>query len=374
MVTRTRRDSSVITQSQQLEAAARRRKWGRRVFRYGVYAFFTLYALITLFPFYILFVRSFVGTADSAELHLWIPEGREFSENARIGDVTAYTGVSMSQFKDDMDIPQTEFIMPNATISSLAEKYNKPASEIQAYFEDYSLIGGWHKILSGGEFIPALLRSLVVTLISLFFINVLSMLTGYGLAGLRRRDQVFVYNLYLLQMVIPPMLIILPQFFLVTSIWEHIPGYDVSRSTSRMVAQLSILVLINIRGTALSTMIYTSYISTIPRELEEATMIDGGNRWQYFLYVLVPLMRIPAASLTVIVLPIFWNDFLQPFVYTDRNNTTILPLVQSFAGEYYTDFQASFAAIFLSLIPLVVIYIIFRRWFVRGVMSGAIKG
>lgn len=349
-------------------------RWGKRVFRAGVFTFFTLYALITLFPFYILFVRSFVGTAESAELHLWIPEQREFSANARIGDMASLMGVSLRQMKDDLGIPQTDFITPSVTVGEIAATYEIPEQDILDYFAAYSVFGGWRKILLGGEFLPALMRTTIVTIVSVLLINVLSLMTGYGLAGLQRRDQVIVYNLYLLQLIIPPMLIILPQFLLVRSLWEFVPGYDVAGSTSRVVSQLGVLVLVNIKGTALSTMIYTSYISSIPRELEEAATVDGASRWQYFLYVLVPLMKVPAASLTVIMLPIFWNDFLQPFIYVDRENTTILPLIQGFAGDFATDFQASFAALFLSLLPLVVIYIVFRRLFIRGVMSGAIKG
>lgn len=352
----------------------RQRKRGKRIFHMGIYAFLAFYALITLFPFYIMFIRSFVGTAEASELHLVPPEPREFSENARIGDMASLMGVSLTQFKEDFDIPPTVFIRPSVTIGQMSEQLDIPAEELQDYFASYSVFGGWRKILLGGEFLPALLRTTVVTLISVLLINGLSLLTGYGLAGLRRRDQVIVYNLYLLQLIIPPMLIILPQFLLVRSVWDAIPGYDVSGSSTRMWVQLAILVLLNIKGTAISTMIYTSYISNIPRDLEEAAVVDGAARWQYFLFVLVPLMRVPAASLTVIMLPIFWNDFLQPFIYVDQQNTTILPLIQGFAGEFATDFQASFAALFLSLVPLVLIYLVFRRWFIRGVMSGAIKG
>lgn len=350
------------------------KRWGKRFFYGGIYTLLILYALITLFPFYMLFVRSFVGTAESARLHLWIPEAREFSSDARVGDMSSLMGVSLSQLKADFGLTATDFISPSLTVEQMAAQYEIPEEELLDYFSAYSVTGGWRKILLGGEFIPALVRTTIVTIISVVLINLLSLFTGYGLAGLKRRDQVVVYNIYLLQLIIPPMLIILPQFLLVRAIWDVIPGYDVSGSTTRMLAQLGILVLINVKGTALSTMIFTSYISNIPKELEEAAVVDGAARWQYFLYVLVPLLKVPAASLTVIMLPIFWNDFLQPFIFVDREFTTILPLIQGFAGDFATDFQASFAALFLSLVPLVIIYLIFRRWFIRGVMSGAIKG
>jgi ABC-type glycerol-3-phosphate transport system permease component len=83
---------------------------------------------------------------------------------------------------------------------------------------------------------------------------------------------------------------------------------------------------------------------------------------------------VPIASLIVIMLPIFWNQFLEPYVYLDPNVHTLLPLVYSIQGEYQTNFQMQYAAVFLSILPLVVVYLIFRRFFIEGVMAGAIKG
>ena len=80
------------------------------------------------------------------------------------------------------------------------------------------------------------------------------------------------------------------------------------------------------------------------------------------------------ASLTVIMLPLVWNQFLQPYVYLDPANTTLLPLIQSFTGQYTTNFQVTYTGVFVSIIPLLVVYILFRRWFIRGVMAGAVKG
>ena len=80
------------------------------------------------------------------------------------------------------------------------------------------------------------------------------------------------------------------------------------------------------------------------------------------------------ATLTVMVLPSLWNDFMGPYIYLDANNTTLLPLIQSYTGTYTTNFQVTYTGIFVSIIPLILIYIMFRNWFIQGAMSGAIKG
>jgi len=85
-------------------------------------------------------------------------------------------------------------------------------------------------------------------------------------------------------------------------------------------------------------------------------------------------MKVPVASLTVIMLPTLWNQFLQPYVYLDQANTTFVPLIQNYSGQYTTNYQVVYTAVFVSIVPLLVLYILFRRWFIQGVMSGAIKG
>jgi ABC-type glycerol-3-phosphate transport system permease component len=204
-------------------------------------------------------------------------------------------------------------------------------------------------------------------------LNILAVAIGYGLSGLRRKDQMLWYSLYLLKTVIPPMLIILPQFLLVQSLLRLIPNYDTPGFT-RSAGQLLAVMLLWMREKALPAMLMTAAISAIPSELEEAAEIDGANPLQYFFYVLLPLLKVPMISLTVIFLPLIWNDFLQPYIYLDQNNTTILPLMQTFSGQYASNYQMVYTGIFVSVMPLVIIYLLFRRWFVQGAMAGAVKG
>ena len=88
----------------------------------------------------------------------------------------------------------------------------------------------------------------------------------------------------------------------------------------------------------------------------------------------MPLLKVPIATVTVIMLPWFWNNFLEPYVYLESGKTMLLPLIQQYTGQYTTNYQVSFTGIFVSIIPLVIVYFLFRRWFIEGAMAGAIKG
>jgi ABC-type glycerol-3-phosphate transport system permease component len=336
------------------------------------------YTLLTIFPFYALFVRSFVSTKDSAELHLWIPDPDDVSLDAEVGNLAVFYNLDLTGLKEAMGIPTTDFLMARTTLREVSEQYNIPEQDIIDFFDGFYAKNGWITLLQGRlqgtTFWAALGRTLLVAAVSMTLLIILSIFTGYGLAGLRRRDQMFVYNLYLLQMVIPIMLIILPQYQLLQWIFQLFPGFSDQGSMTRSTLQLTSLILINIKGTALSTMIFTSAISSLPKELEDSAMIDGASRLQYIRYILMPLLKVPIISLVVIQLPLFYNQFLEPYVYLDSGNSTLLPFIQNTVGQFSTNFQVIYSGIFASIVPLVIVYVLFRSYFVEGVMAGAIKG
>ena len=349
----------------------------RRLLRVFAVVVMLLYTVLTISPFYILFVRSFVGTKESAELHLWIPEADAVNMDMQVGNLAVFYDLDLTDLKESLGIPPTEFLMARTTLRQVAEKYEIPEEEIADFFDGFYTYNGWMTLLGGDlygtSFWGALFRTLVIAVVSLFLVIGLSILTGYGLAGLRRRDQMAVYNIYLLQMVIPAMLILLPQYQMFQWIFNIFPNYA-DKGMTRWGLQLLAIVMINIKGTALSTMIFTAAISGIPRDLEESAVIDGAGRWQYVYHILLPLLKVPIVSLTVIMLPLFYNQFLEPYVYLDPANTTLLPFIQSAVGQFSTNFQLIYSAIFASVVPLVIVYLLFRRMFVEGVMAGAIKG
>jgi len=349
----------------------------KRLLRIFATTVMVLYTILTLFPFYTLFVRSFVPTKESSDLHLWLPEVEEVSMERQIGNLAVFYDMDTADLKEAFGIPQTEFLGARMTLAELAEEYDIPEGSIKEYFAGFYRYNGWQTLLLGDlygtTFWECLGRTLLVTVVSLVVLIVLSIFTGYGLAGLKRKDQMAVYNIYLLQMVIPAMLILLPQYQLFQWIFKLFPNYA-DKGLTRYALQLLAVILINIKGTALSTMIFVSAIGGIPQDLEDSAMVDGATRLQYVRHVLFPLLKVPIVSLIVIQMPMIYNQFLQPYVYLDPANSTLLPFIQSAVGQFSTNFQVIYAAIFSSVLPMLIVYLLFRRMFVEGVMAGAIKG
>ena len=346
----------------------------RKALNIVVVLFMIVYAVITLLPFYMIFVRSFVSTREALRFHFWIPPAEDVNLDADIGNLSVFYSLDLRQVKRDLGIPETDYLNPRMTLKELSVEYAIPEARMQQYFRPFIRYNGWIVLVRHPQFLGALGRTTLLTVVGLIGMNLLSMLTGSGLAGFRHRYQMSIYNLYLVETALPIMLILVPQFMVLQSLARWLaPGYDLG-GPNRMAGQLGMLLLLYVRGGPLQTMIYTAFISTIPQELEDAAAIDGASRWQYIWRVQGPLMKIPAASVTMAVLPGLWNDFLQPFVYLDMKNTTLLPLIQGFAGEYSTNFQVIYAGICVSILPLVLIFVLFRRYFVMAQLSGAVKG
>jgi ABC-type glycerol-3-phosphate transport system permease component len=343
----------------QMGASAQPRRRRRRALRLAIGSFLTLYSLITLVPFYFLFIRAFVPTKDVTELHLWIPEPDQITMDGKFGNLATFYRFDVDAFKEAMGI--SGYVNPSFTLREIAQEFNVPEERIAGYLQNYITYNGFYTIFGGGRFLSHLLGTVFVVVVSIALGGLLGLMTGSVLAGFRRRWHLWVYYLYLFQIAISPIMIILPTYLIIT---RYLGLYD----------NYMALVLLYIKGGALSTMVFTSYVATIPKDLRESVEVDGGNHWHYFRYILLPLAKTPFAVFAAISLPVFWNDLLYGFLFLSPDNFTIIPLINAFNGTFATNLQATYAGLLMATVPLLIVYLVFQRLFVRSALAGAIKG
>lgn len=207
----------------------------------------------------------------------------------------------------------------------------------------------------------SLLATIIVTGASVLVGGLLGIMTGSVLAGFRHPWHMLIYNSYLLNMIIPPMMVILPQYIIMT----RVLGLDNTYLS---------LILLHIKGGALSTMVFTSYIATIPKELKESVQMDGGRHHNYFFEILLPLCGTPFAVFASITMPWFWNDLLHPLVFLRPENYTLPAFIASIGGTFTTNYEAIFSGVLFSLLPILIVYLVFQKLFIRSAMAGAVKG
>ncbi len=327
----------------------------------GFIVFAIVYSIMTSIPFYFTLVRSFVPTKEAGELHLWIPENKEFNLDVKYGNMNTYYNMDLDKFKKDIGLEDVLYIDPNLTMNQISEKYNVPKERIQSYMAPYYLYSGWMVVLTDKRFYTALFYTFFITITSIILGGLLAAATSYVLARFRKKWHSVLYSLYMMSMIIPRTLILLPLYLIVTR-YLHLGNYGYLA-----------IILIFIQGGCLPIMIFTGHIGKIPLELEESVKIDGGSRITYYFKVLLPLCKPAFATYAAIHIPIFWNDLLMGLLFLKKSQYTLAPYLQNMQGTFTTNYQAMYAALLVTLIPILIFYLIFNKMFLRAQLSGAVK-
>lgn len=146
--------------------------------------------------------------------------------------------------------------------------------------------------------------------------------------------------------------------------------------TFHMINQLPTLMLVQ-TGILIGfySFLYAGFIKTVPLELEEAARIDGCSKYGIFFKIVFPLLKPITMTIVVLVFLASWNDFIVPMVFMQQENVRTMPLIQFYLfGQYAQYVNVAFAAVILSMIPVLILYFALQKYIVSGVTAGAIKG
>lgn len=129
-------------------------------------------------------------------------------------------------------------------------------------------------------------------------------------------------------------------------------------------------------GIPMAAFIYSNFMSTIPREIDESAYIDGAGTFKTFLFIIFPLLK--SVTFTVIVIDVMWiwNDFLLPLLMVNSSNDTktLVLSAYTFVGQFNTQWHYAMAAMTLAVLPSIIIFILLQKHIVEGVVAGAVKG
>ncbi|WP_246552226.1 carbohydrate ABC transporter permease [Vallitalea pronyensis] len=210
----------------------------------------------------------------------------------------------------------------------------------------------------GNYFINSLLISVVSVSITIF----LSTMTSYGITRLKWKLSGIVLSLFLMGMMIP-------------TYGSIIPLYSIFNMTHILGKYIAVIIPNVTFAIPMSIFIMTGFFSTLPRELEEAAIIDGCSLLKAFWKVIMPLVKPGIITIAVISFINAWNDLLFPQIFLSDQNKMTLPVgLMAFKGMYATDYVGMIAAIVITVIPVIVIYSLLHQRIIGGLVSGAVKG
>ncbi|WP_438941799.1 carbohydrate ABC transporter permease [Mycobacterium xenopi] len=209
----------------------------------------------------------------------------------------------------------------------------------------------------GRMFFNTVLYAGCVTAGQVFFCS----LAGYAFARLRFRGRDALFVLYLGTLMVPLTVTVIPQFILMRLFgWTDTPWA---------------MIVPGLFGTAFGTYLMRQFFRTLPVELEEAAILDGCTPWQIYWRILLPHTKPALMVLAVLTWVNVWNDFLWPLVMIQRNSIATLTLgLVRMQGEYVARWPVLMAASMLILLPLVVVYAVAQRSFIRGIAVSGLGG
>ena len=207
----------------------------------------------------------------------------------------------------------------------------------------------------------ALVNSIVVSLATVMLVVAVAAPAGYALARFRLRFGTAIFLVFVLTMQAPVPVIPLYVLLVKLHLTDSYIGY--------------ILPLVA-GGLPLAIFVFRAFFITVPRELEEAAIVDGSTRLGAFLRIVMPVSTPAIATVAILQFLAAWNEYFLALILLRSPELRTLPLaIQVFFFDWgRTDWGPIFAALSVGTIPMVVVYILMQRRFVQGLTAGAVKG
>ena len=218
----------------------------------------------------------------------------------------------------------------------------------------------YQQVLELSRFPRWFLNSLIVTVVVVLSNLLICSLAGYAFARIKFFGREAVFVLVLATMMIPFQVIMIPTFLIVKKLG--------------LIDSLGALIVPNLAG-AFGIFLLRQFFRTLPVELEEAARIDGASRIGVLFKIVLPLSGPVLATLAVVTFLWTWNDFLWPLItiYSESNMTIQLGLL-TFQGAHKTNTNLLMAANVMSIAPVLVLFFVLQRYFIRGIATTGLKG
>ena len=255
------------------------------------------------------------------------------------------------------------FIVPFVFIVLTAAKTPQEASLLQfSWPTEWAFFDNLAQVVAARDFIlvRAFVNSAVLTVAAVALMVVLAAMVGYVLQRRRSRWNPLVNFLVLAGLIIPPAV--------VPTIWV-LQGLELFKT-------LPGLIFVHVAfGLSFCVLLFRAFVATIPREVDEAAVIDGAGPLRLFFTVIFPLLRSVIVTVIVVQAVFVFNDFTYAlyFLPGDENATVQLTLY-NFQSQSLSQWNLLFMDVLLITIPPLIMYIFFNRQIVAGMTSGAVKG
>jgi ABC-type glycerol-3-phosphate transport system permease component len=234
----------------------------------------------------------------------------------------------------------------------IANKWGLPAAPI---------LDNFTTAFSGEKFFIRFVNSSVLTVGAVAISLLIACLAAYAFARMEFAGKRALFNLLISLMVVPPVVLIVPLFVSMVQ-WKMVNTYQ------------GVILIYTGLLLPFSTYLMTNFFRTIPREIIDAALIDGATSFGVFWRILLPLSAPAVMTLIVVNALWVWNELLIALVFLQKDELkTLMVGIATLRSRNYVDIPATMAGLLIATIPIVVLYMFGQRYFIRGLVSGAVK-
>lgn len=204
-------------------------------------------------------------------------------------------------------------------------------------------------------------NSFIVSILGTIGTVLSSAMVSYGLARIKFKGRQVWFTLMIMTMLLPGQVLMIPQYI----IWNNL----------NLVGTFVPLILPKFLGWPFFIYMMMQFVRGLPKELDEAAMIDGCNKYSIFSRIILPLLGPSIITTIVISFYWIWDDYMGPLLYLSKPSLQTVSLaIKGFADAQGTNFGPMFAMSTLSLIPVFLLFLFFNRYLMDGVTAGSVKG
>ncbi|WP_019636940.1 carbohydrate ABC transporter permease [Paenibacillus fonticola] len=255
------------------------------------------------------------------------------------------------------------FIIPFYFILINSFKNSREASKMNLQWPNvFQILDNYREVIQAQDYmlIRAFFNSAFITVVSIVILVFVCAMAGFILQRRKSKPLTIVHFLFLAGLMIPPAV--------VPTIWV-LNGIGMFKT---MAGLILIEVAINI---PFAIILYSGFVATIPREIDEAALVDGAGSLNFFFRMILPLLKPVTSTIIVLTSVNVFNDFVNPLYFLPgAENATAQLTLYNFMSLYNTSYNLLFADVVLLTIPPLLLFLIFNKRIVAGMTAGAVKG
>ena len=269
---------------------------------------------------------------------------------------TFYTQVIMTIIAAVFLVPV--FVIINYSFKTKKELYMESPLSLPNSFNFDNYIKAFNKL----DMVTTFSNTLLYTAVSVLILAVLCGTTAWAIARCKRKFFKFCYIYFIIGILIPYQALFLQVYII---------GHKLNLINTRY----GIIFMYVATGISFGVFLMTSFMSTVPIELEESARIDGCSVFMTYFKIVMPLLKPAMATLIIMQAFQIWNDYLLASLYvSDKKLKTLTVAIQSLFSAQTSDYLTAIAAIVISVLPIAILFISLQKYFIKGMTVGAVKG